>query len=173
MQFRRRRHKTWKGLTAGILGGVAGALTMNLFQQSWTQLSKELNPSPSEESQGAEESEDATMKIAGKLSNILLGKDLSHDQKKKLGPVIHYSFGALTGGIYGALSERLPSVNRGLGIPFGAAVFLAADEIAVPAFGLSKSPSEYPLSTHATSLAAHCVYGMTAEVVRCATRHWL
>lgn len=35
------------------------------------------------------------------------------------------------------------------GVPFGAALWLAADEVEVPAFGLSKSPFEYPLSSHA------------------------
>jgi putative membrane protein len=47
------------------------------------------------------------------------------------------------------------------------------DEIAVPALGLSKSPREYPISTHLQSLAAHFVYGLTTEVVRRTVRKLL
>ena len=52
------------------------------------------------------------------------------------------------------------------GIPFGAALWLAADEIGVPAAGLAKGPAEYPVSKHASALAAHLVYGATTELVR-------
>jgi putative membrane protein len=52
------------------------------------------------------------------------------------------------------------------GIPFGAAVWLVADEVGVPAAGLANGPAEYPLSTHASALAAHVVYGATTELVR-------
>jgi hypothetical protein len=36
----------------------------------------------------------------------------------------------------------------------------------LPLLGLSKAPPRYPLSTHATALAGHLVYGVTAEAVR-------
>jgi len=51
-------------------------------------------------------------------------------------------------------------------LPFGAAVWAIADEGIVPAAGLSKSPTEYPLSIHAYALASHLVYGLTTELVR-------
>jgi uncharacterized membrane protein YagU involved in acid resistance len=63
-----------------------------------------------------------------------------------------------------------PSTTAAWGLPFGAAVWLGADEVAVPAFGLSKAPMEYPASTHASALAAHLVYGLTVDVVRRAVR---
>ena len=56
------------------------------------------------------------------------------------------------------------------GLPFGAAFWLLADETAVPLLGLSKGPTEYPLSTYAYALASHLVYGLTAEAVRRAVR---
>jgi hypothetical protein len=36
----------------------------------------------------------------------------------------------------------------------------------VPAFKLSEPPLEHPPSVHAKALAAHLVYGLTAETVR-------
>jgi uncharacterized membrane protein YagU involved in acid resistance len=49
---------------------------------------------------------------------------------------------------------------------FGAALFVAADEIVVPALGLSPQPTESSISSHLYGLAAHLVYGVTTEVVR-------
>jgi hypothetical protein len=40
----------------------------------------------------------------------------------------------------------------------------------LPALGLSKPTTEYPLSTHAYALASHLVYGLTTEIVRGAVR---
>jgi len=81
--------------------------------------------------------------------------------------------GITTGVLYGAVAELLPEVTVGAGLPFGAFVWLTADEGAVPALGLSKSPAEYPLSTHAYALSAHFVYGLTTEIVRRAVRRAL
>jgi putative membrane protein len=79
---------------------------------------------------------------------------------------LHYGFGALTGAAYGVLAELAPGVTRGVGVPFGTAVWLGADEIAVPAFGLSGLPWEHPPSVHARALAAHLVYGVATEGLR-------
>ena len=40
------------------------------------------------------------------------------------------------------------------------------DEIAVPAFGLSRPSTDSPPGVHAQAWAAHIVYGVTAELVR-------
>ncbi|MCA1594417.1 MAG: DUF1440 domain-containing protein [Acidobacteria bacterium] len=74
--------------------------------------------------------------------------------------------GATSGALYGALAEAIPEVKAGVGVPFGAAVWLIADEGIVPAAGLSKSPTEYPLSIHAYAFASHLVFGLTTELVR-------
>jgi putative membrane protein len=70
------------------------------------------------------------------------------------------------GGVYGIAAEVAPEASAALGLPFGAVFWLAADEVAVLLLGLAKPPSEYPLATHAYSLASHLVYGLTAEAVR-------
>jgi uncharacterized membrane protein YagU involved in acid resistance len=78
--------------------------------------------------------------------------------------------GATSGALYGAVAEVLPEVKVGAGLPFGVAVWLIADEGIVPAAGLSKSASEYPLSIHAYAFASHLVFGLTTEIVRRAVR---
>jgi uncharacterized membrane protein YagU involved in acid resistance len=72
--------------------------------------------------------------------------------------------------MYGAMTELLPVTSVGFGLPFGAAVWLLADELTVPALGLSKGPTAYPLSTHLYSVASHLLYGLTTEAVRRALR---
>jgi putative membrane protein len=173
------RRSTAKGILAGIAGGLAGAWAMNQFQAVLSEASEKFtsNGSPGshsgkgEDRQPSEESsEDATMKAAGKISMGLLRRPLSKDQKKKAGPVVHYAFGALAGGIYGAGVENMPRAKTAAGAPFGAALFLAADEVAEPLLGLSGLPLQYPWSTHAQALASHLVYGVTTEVVRKSVR---
>jgi uncharacterized membrane protein YagU involved in acid resistance len=77
------------------------------------------------------------------------------------------------GGVYGALTELSPKVASGAGMPFGAALWLAADEVAVPALGLSKKPTESPAPIHAYALASHLVYGLTTDLVRRVVRRVL
>ena len=68
------------------------------------------------------------------------------------------------------VGELAPGVTTGMGLPFGAAFWLVADETAVPLLGLSKPPTEYSVSTHAYAFVSHLVYGLTAERVRRALR---
>jgi hypothetical protein len=103
------------------------------------------------------------VKAAGKLAEMI-GRPLSHEQKKKLGPVVHYSFCTLQSGVYGAVAEWSEGHGFIAGLTFGAALFVAADEVVVPALSLSPKPMESSISSHLYGLAAHLVYGVTTEV---------
>ena len=58
-------------------------------------------------------------------------------------------------------------------MPYGALIWLGADELVVPALGLSKPGSEYPPSINAAALAAHLVYGAVLESVRRSARNMI
>jgi putative membrane protein len=159
-----------KGLLCGLIGGLAGTIIMSEFQAAWrkaAEAGQSGNGSQGPSQPGSqEETEDATMKAAGKIARVAR-KELSHEQKKKLGPVVHYGFGALQGGLYGLILELARQDGGFLpALIFGAALFAAADEWAVPALGLSGKPTEYPLNTHVYALAAHLVYGLGTEISR-------
>lgn len=170
------RRSTGKGIIAGLAGGLAGAWAMNQFQAVWSSTAEKIHQTNASDGNGSangnqsqnenESSEDATMKTANRISTGLLRRPLSKEQKKKAGPIVHYAFGGLMGGLYGAAVENSARAKAALGVPFGAALFLAADEVAVPLFGLSESPLEYPWNVHVQALATHLVYGVTTEVVR-------
>jgi putative membrane protein len=185
-----------KGLVAGLIGGLVASWTMNRFQDVWAALSESSEQSQSsrqgdgrEDAQGEqqanggsreqakggsdEEQDDATVKAASAISEGIFDHKLTKSEKKIAGPAVHYAFGTMVGGLYGAVTELAPEVSVGAGLPFGTAFWLAADETAVPLLGLSKGPTEYPLSTHVYALASHFVYGLTAEFVRRAVRNAL
>ena len=109
--------------------------------------------------------EDATVKVAAAVVSSF-GYQLTEDDKSKAGTVVHYAFGAGVGAVYGALVELAPIVRSGLGLPFGAAVWLGAHVITVPALGLATPPTRQPLSKEGEEFGLHLVYGLTAELVR-------
>ncbi|MFL6300571.1 MAG: DUF1440 domain-containing protein [Terriglobales bacterium] len=160
----------WKGVVAGAAGGLAAAWVMNQFQTGWGKATEVLQhsktPQGEQERLANDADEDATMKTAEAISETFFHHKLSREEKKKLGPVVHYAFGASVGAVYGALAEVDHRATVGAGLPYGAAVFVGADEVAVPAFGLSKPPKEYPASAHIYGLASHLVYGLSLEMAR-------
>jgi Protein of unknown function (DUF1440) len=183
----------WKGLAAGLIGGLVASWTMNRFQDVWSKLAKgvenwsdnqfqnvwgEFGESVDEspDTQGSKPSptpeveDDTTVKAASALSEGLFDHRLTEREKKIAGPAVHYGLGTGVGGLYGAAAEMAPKVTAGRGLPFGAVFWLVVDEGAVPLLGLSKGPTAYPLSTHAYALSSHFVYGLTVEVVRRAVR---
>jgi putative membrane protein len=183
MKARRGERDVLKGLVAGLAGGLVASWTMNQFQAFWTKVSESVESaqdgssaeqqSENGEQQSGAEQDDATVKAATAISEGIFDHKLTKREKQIAGPAVHYAFGTLTGGLYGAVAELAPEVTAGGGLPFGAAFWLVADETAVPLLGLSKAPTEYPLSTHAYALASHFVYGLSAELVRRAVRNAL
>lgn len=176
-----------KGTVAGLIGGLVASWTMNQFQAGWSKATEGFEKShgaqsmqPSEgvpasqlSGENKEDQDDATVKAAKAVSEGVFGHKLKDSEKKPAGAIVHYAFGSATGGLYGAVAEIAPEVTTGLGLPFGAAFWAVADEGVVPLLGLSKGPTEYPVSTHVYALASHLVYGLTTEVTRRAVRNIL
>lgn len=186
----------WKGLVAGLAGGLVASWTMNQFQAAWTRLAEgfekphgaqsmqptegldpddvlDLGEALGQSNQEKEHQDDATVETAKVISRNVFGHELQESEKKSAGAAVHYAFGTVTGGLYGAMAEVTPQVTAGAGIPFGAVFWVVADEVTVPALGLAKGPTAYPVSTHVYALASHLVYGLTAELSRRAVRHVL
>jgi putative membrane protein len=174
----------WKGLAAGVACGLVASWTMNQFQALWSRVAEGIErphgaqslqqgSPPQTPTRNDEEQDDATERVASAISENLLDRELTKSEKEKAGAAVHYAFGASTGAVYGAMAELAPGVTACSGLMFGAAVWVVADEAVVPALGLSKPPTEYPLSVHAYALSAHLVYGLTAEATRRAVRRFI
>jgi len=162
-----------KGLVAGIAGGILAAFAMEQFQALWTKASEAVSRRGRKSTKSRTKSQPATVKAAQSISENVFGRKIPRSKKKIAGEAVHYAMGATSGAVYGALVEASPIPTIGDGLVFGTAVWLLADEVSVPALGLSKSPAKIPLSTHVYALASHLVYGWTAEMVRRAVRRGL
>ncbi len=164
---------------AGLVGGLAASWVMNRFQAGLARVNAHHpEPQPAESAEEPQSSssqpEPATTQVAVAVIRQVLRRNLSDKEKDTAGEIVHYAFGAASGALYGALAETWPDARLGFGAAFGAALWFAADEIGVPALRLSGPPTQYPVSAHASALAAHTVYGVTTELLRRSLRQgWL
>jgi putative membrane protein len=170
----RRERSVWKGAAAGAIGGFVASWTMNQFQKLWSKAGEAIQQEQSRRSsrrqEAGEEEENVTVKVAQIILRKTAGRPLRREEKQKAGNAVHYGFGTAIGALYGIAAEYVPPVKSAWGMTYGAAIFIGADEIAVPKLGLSKPPQEYPPSQHAYAAASHVVYGATLESVRRAVR---
>jgi hypothetical protein len=158
-----------KGAVAGLVAGVAAAFVMNKFQQAWKN-----NFGRDQQSKGNDSGkEPATVRAAEMLSDGIFDHDLSPDEKEVAGPLMHYAMGGISGLIYGLAVEVDEHASVGSGLPFGAAVWMVADNLVLPSVGLAKWPTAYGAKRHAYALASHLVYGLATEKLRSAGRNVL
>ena len=172
-----------KGLAAGVAGGLVASLVMNQFQallhklmegesrshgaQSMQQGLPDHGISLQLQKRGGDDPKDnAAVRTGNAVAEFVFNQKLTKPEKELAGAIAHYAMGVTSGAIYGAVAELVPQTTFVEGLPFGAAVWVIADEAVVPVLGLSKRADEYPLSTHVYSFASHLVFGLTTEIVR-------
>lgn len=170
--------KLGSGIFAGAIGGLVASWIMNAVMEGagpriqkvaekFDPSAHHPEPSPQDQPSSDEPKVDATMKTADAVvSAVTGGRHLSLQGKQKGGPIVHYAFGTLMGALYGAAAECSAKARFGFGTVFGAALFAGADLWAVPALHLSGESSDAPVSSLATPLTAHLVYGAATEGVR-------
>lgn len=154
-----------KGALAGLIGGLIASFVMEKFQMLVRPMIQ------SESGQKEKKDEPATEKAASAVSENIFDHRMTKDEKPAAGEAMHYAMGGTSGMIFGAASEVIPEASIGAGLPFGTAVWLLADDLVVPALGLSKPVSDRPLSENAYALSSHLVYGLTTDIVRRGIRH--
>jgi hypothetical protein len=161
-----------KGAVAGAIGGLAGTWAMNHFQAWWSRAVQGVEP---QSAAGKHDARDWQELAEGQNSNELaaqtvaehaLGRPLERRELRVGATAIHFAFGAAQGGRYGAFYEVSPATRQMGGAAFGTAVWAAADEVAMPALGLSGPTTEHPPERHVHAFAAHIVFGVTTEIVR-------
>lgn len=158
-----------RGILAGVAGGLVASWVMSEFADTLGQkLSRAVEtPAEQREIERLSDGEDATMKLADKIAETATGgRHLTHEQREIGGPIVHYTMGAVMGGIYGGLAEYSSAARAGFGTTFGGLLFATADLFGVPAAKLGRWPGQYPTSSLATPLAEHLIYGATTELVR-------
>jgi putative membrane protein len=179
-----------RGTASGFIGGVLASWMMNQYKaiesrpvkvrreemrQRYAAAATRSQATPMHEAQAArstapqvetEKGDQATVKLAEHVSRNLFDHPLTPAEKKIAGPTVHFGYGGLVGALYGGLSELIPTVSIGLGIPYATVLWLVGSEVAVPAMGLSKPATEVPVEKHASNMATHFVYGLTLDISR-------
>ncbi len=170
---------TFKGLLAGLVGGLVGTWAMTEYQALWSRAVDGYASPSAGGSQDArewqerhDEGRNANEYAAQAAAHATLDRPLTREELRVGAPIMHYGFGSTMGAAYGALAEHSPSVTAGSGTVFGTAVWAGADEAVVPLLGWSR-PWKYPTEAHLQAFTAHLVFGLTTELARRATRRLL
>src|SRR5215211_27344 len=109
MQQANENGEVWKGLVAGLAGGLIASWAMNQFQAAWTRaaagfekphgaqaMQPSEGPNPNEFPHQAnppeqkQEQDDATVKTAKAISEGIFGHKLTKSEKKPAGAAVHY-----------------------------------------------------------------------------------
>ena len=112
-----------KGFIAGLIGGLVGTGLKSIAERYFPPRDVAADSPPAI--------------IANKAAEALLGEPLGEEQKKLSEQGLHWMFGGLVGGAYGAAVEIIPELSDGLGLPFGTMVFGIMHEGVLPAAGSS------------------------------------
>ncbi len=178
--MRKNKPSIFRGIVTGIAAGIAATLVMDQFQKLSSAGQRALDrqrkladhESPwliaheqAQKEQQQAEHEDSTEIVARRIAKVT-GTHLPREDKKKAGRAVHYAFGTLMGIVYAVSAEAVPEVTTGAGAAFGTLLFLCADEVAVPAFQLSSTPTDTHPFDHLQHWASHVVYGGSLEMVR-------
>lgn len=168
-----------KGALIGAAAGLFAGWAMVRFQKLWAfsqeELSEGQNPSETPKHRQAAEqegqqqqadSDDTTTKLANKIGQAALDRDLTDREKEIVGPAVHYSFAALVGAIYGGLAEVTDLTGTGFGTLFGTLLFLGTDEVVVPALKLSPPPGKVSADKHLYGWISYLIYGASLEGAR-------
>jgi putative membrane protein len=148
----RRKRSLFKGFVAGAIGGLAGAAAKAAGEAVYPPRTQGQIPPPAV------------------LVNRMSARPLSEEEEEVSVRAIHWGFGALVGGVYGALAEYQPVVTGHLGATFGLTVCGITHASALPMMGLTESPENQPAREHMSELVTHAIYGVTTELVRRVTR---
>lgn len=159
------------GALAGAAGGFLGTLAMNYAQRLWTLAIDGRPPESAADEHDARdwqersERQNANELAAQALARETVQRPLTRPELSIAARVIHFAFGAAVGAVHGLRVERSAARHR-TGVALGSALWLGADEIAMPVVGLSRSTLQRPLEMHLQSFVAHLVYGVVTENVR-------
>jgi uncharacterized membrane protein YagU involved in acid resistance len=148
---------------------------MNYAQRLWT---RAVDREPPQSAGGKHDARDWQEREEGRNANELAAqavatafgsRPLTYEELKVAAPLAHYTFGAALGALYGCC---IPGRRQHLfrrGAVFGGAVWLLADEVAMPLLRLSRPTTDRSFEKHLQSFASHMVFGTIAELIRAQT----
>lgn len=167
----------------GAAGGLAGTLAMAAYWKAVTDVSGSDPRTQTRKTNGQttsiallgihhQEGESSTEALARLGFEVVEDHEPAASQKQQLSNVVHWTYGATQGALYGALTRGLPGPDWAKGLAWGSGMWLLGDELAIPALGLADGPRKFPVRQHAHRLGAHLTYGLAAALTTGAL-HWM
>ena len=165
-------------LGLGMIGGVAGLVVMNLVRVGTAPLVKPRAPRPTDVFLTARTmspigphhrtGEPAAEALGRLVYGTLIGGEPSRRVGRALAWAVQIGYGLLAAAAYGVLRARRTRRPVRDGAWFGAALWLAGDELAAPLLGLADKPTAYHPTYHLQSLAQHLGFGIATAAATCA-----
>jgi hypothetical protein len=175
-----REKNCWKGFVIGMGGSLAGLMAMDAY---WKAVAPKVQEKVDLGGQDAypdsinlddisvvkrqyKGEESATDALGRLLYQAIMSKEPeSEETKKVLSYLVHWAYGILQGGLYGAWRANnggSPGVKSGAA--FATGLWLLGDEMAVPMLGLQSGPTAVAPEDHINRLGAHLTYGLATAV---------
>jgi putative membrane protein len=111
--------------------------------------------------------------LADRVARRLGRGPLDTATKLRVQNVIHYSFGAISGGVYGVLAEAFPFATAGAGTVAGAGLYAASHGSTLPLLRVQAPPWCLPRAAVAWELTSHLLFGAVLEIGRRGVRRVL
>ena len=140
-----------KAFLAGVAGGLVGSAAKVIAEKLVPPRTEGQQPPPKV--------------VVDKAQNVA-GASLPPAAKKAAAEGIHWTFGTLTGGVYGLAAELRPGVTAWKGAAFGLGVNKLMHRNVLPKTGLAEAPGDQPAQEQVSEWITHVVYGVTTELVR-------
>ena len=160
--IRRKAPSPLGALARGMIAGAIGAGAQSLFflaTRRWTPKPTGL-PAHLRKPEPEAQDESSLQTVARRTVDGLMQRGpLEGEQKSRAASAVHYVFGAIWGGLYGLCRESF----RTSPLAFGFGVWMASDNLLLPAFRIAAWPQHYSLKEHHYALQGHFVYGLATS----------
>ncbi len=180
-----REPNIFEGFALGLVGANLGLAAMTLYQNYAAKPIFDASPEADKNPSGSlddisvvgqqhKDDESSTAAVGRLALNAATGDDPQNEAAAKaLSYAVHWGFGMLMGGVYGAVrAGKVSSANNlGLGMVYGAGLWAIADEIVTPTLGLQEGPTKASKTQHGNRLVAHLLYGAGVAVGTQAITH--
>lgn len=141
-----------RGILAGFVGGLIGSAVKSSIER--------FLPVRKIDERSAQ------IKAMDELSMKLTGTPIKLENEKIIEQLVNVPLGATLGAAYGYGKRHKDKMNVMDGVILGGTTWASTHETSLPLLGMEKSPGKVPVSTQASELLAHVIYGVTTEVVR-------
>jgi hypothetical protein len=147
-------------LVRGLAAGALGSAVQSQFFKATASITPP-TPDVFRPPEPVQKQESSTETVARRaVEQLAKAGELSDEQKRRGGELVHYAFGAVWGCLYGQTRESFPSIASPLGVTaFATTVWMASDNLLLPAMKLAAWPGAYPAKVHLYAWAAHVAFG--------------